>query len=220
MRHRYILVLGALVLGWGLIAPSRGAVVLTLSDGRTVEGQALERTEDGHYVLIREDGGRLVLPQAVVTKVTYRSERRDAPDDRPGQDRRIVREPLDRGRPRQLAGNPLPEDSLDNQPRRLVGPEIRTPTVEQQTQVFGEPAGFRRDVVDNRWEPTSDWDDDPARTNNWNPARWSRGPVDSTWQPQSGFTQRDVLEGRRSTFRRSIIDSTWQPTDGFGSSRN
>ncbi len=101
----------------------------------------------------------------------------------------------------------------------LAGDDTRPPTAQEQLEVFGEPARFQNSVISPSWTPTSDWDMDPERQNNFRPSTWQESPIDPTWQPTSDWNNDDdVLASGRSTWQKSPIDSEWKPTDGFATS--
>ena len=166
-------------------------------------GVEIERDE-GNYVVTLEGGDRVAIPEAVVESV------------------RLIGsgEPeVKRADPRRVAGPAPPEGPsglVRSDPTTLAGPTVRPPTPREQLEVFGEPARFQRDIIDNRWTPSSDWDLDPERGNNFAPSRWAEDVVDNAWSPTSAFdTKKDVLAGSRSTWQRSIVGSEWTPSDGF-----
>jgi hypothetical protein len=106
----------------------------------------------------------------------------------------------------------------EGKPQTLAGEPISPPTTEDQLRVFGSQARFKEDIVDNDWQPSSDWEMSPEK-NNFNPSTWSKGPVDSNWEPESSWDEdKDVLASGRTKWNKSIIDSTWSPTDGFATS--
>jgi hypothetical protein len=100
----------------------------------------------------------------------------------------------------------------------LAGEPIRQPSREEQLQVLGPQARFQEDIVDNDWEPTSDWEMTPEK-NNFNPSTWSKPPIDPSWEPESSWDEdEDVLASGRTEWKESIIDPGWAPTDGFATS--
>jgi len=160
---------------------------LILRDGRVLRGTELRR-DGGNYVLTLESGDVITLPVELVEEVVLSG--REPPERTPG---------LRYTEPETLAGRP-----------------VDPPRTSEQVEALGPPARFQKGVVDNRWEPESDWDMDPSENNNFNPSTWAEGPVDSNWQPESAWDSReDVMKPGRSTFQKSIIDSEWTPTDSF-----
>jgi hypothetical protein len=69
-------------------------------------------------------------------------------------------------------------------------------------------------VIDPTWVPTSDWDPDPERGNNFHPVHWYRPPIDPHWEPTSSLGE-DVSNFNPVRWYRAPIDPTWWPTDGF-----
>ena len=55
--------------------------------------------------------------------------------------------------------------------------------------MFGEPAEFQKDIVDHSWEPTSDWDMDAEKQNNFAPSTFSKSIIDNSWTPTDGFAK-------------------------------
>lgn len=98
----------------------------------------------------------------------------------------------------------------------LVGPETRSPRPEEQVEALGPPAAFRKDLVDNRWQPSTDWEMDPDKQNNFAPSSWPKNLIEPVWRPKSAWEANDdVLAPGRTQWRRSVIDTSWAPSDGF-----
>jgi hypothetical protein len=118
-----------------------------------------------------------------------------------------------------------PEDLAGKQSRLKVGepevlagpPEIpRPPSREEQLKVLGKPAEFSQGVVDPTWYPTSDWENNPRKKNNFAPSRWSRSLIDYEWDPELAYDpDADVSNFNPSTWSQSLIDVIWYPEDGF-----
>jgi hypothetical protein len=198
MRRRSALLLLGLIVAAGA---ALAATELVLQDGRVIEGVELRRDGDS-YVLVLESGDAIVIPTVLVKVVRLAG----------------ARGPLTRAEPQELGEAPPagPSGLVRAEPRTLAGPEVRPPKTSEQLKVFGAPAQFQQDIVDNEWQPSSDWDMDPARQNNFAPSKWAENVIDPHWQPESAFdADKDVLAGSRSTFQKSIIDNSWAPTDGF-----
>jgi hypothetical protein len=201
MRRRLALLLLGLAVPVGVLI---AATELVLQDGRVITGVEVGRDGD-NYVLVLESGDSIVIP-AVLVK-TVRLTGPFGPHD-----------PLTPAQPEDLGAPPPPGPSgiVRSEARTLAGTTVRAPTTAEQLAALGPPAKFQQDVVDNGWEPASDWDPDPVRQNNFAPSTWSKGVIDSNWQPKSAFDpSKDVLEDSRSTFQQGVIDSSWTPTDGF-----
>jgi hypothetical protein len=183
---------------------------LIMKDGSVLSGTRVERDGD-IYVLTLEDGGAVVVPQALVEGVRLSGRGEPRPPRDPGD--------LPERAPRTVGGSPVadgPSGIRVAPPQTLAGRPDRPPTRSEQLEVFGSPSRFQGDVVDNEWEPSSDWDMDPQEKNNFAPSTWAEGPIDPTWEPESAWDeQEDVLAPSRSNWQKSIIDSTWTPTDGF-----
>jgi hypothetical protein len=106
----------------------------------------------------------------------------------------------------------------EGEPRTLAGEPYSEPTREERLRVLGPRARFKEDIVDNDWEPSSDWEMTPEK-NNFNPSKWSKPPIDPSWEPESSWDEdKDVLASGRTKWKKSIIDSSWSPTDGFATS--
>ena len=191
--------------------PVGGDTELVLLDGQVLRGIDLRR--DGEeYVLTLKSGDEVAFPVVLVESVRLVGgiERHPAPSP--------LRTDLE---PENLAGTPVPggpTGTRHGDPETLAGQPFDPPSRSEQMKALGPPAEFQKGIVDNRWEPTSDWDMSPEN-NNFNPSTWAEGPIDPNWQPESAFDpDEDVLESSRSTWQKSIIDNTWTPTDGFKSS--
>lgn len=194
----------------GLVAlvstPAPGQSALELVDGRVLTGVDVRR--DGViYVLTLETGHELALPVELVRNVRLVAEGGDGEGT------------IDEGTTFGQAPPPGPTGIRVAQPETLAGDPVVAPTPEQSLAALGKPAAFQKDIVDNRWSPTTDWNMDSATQNNFNPARWAEAPIDSTWKPQSAWAaDSDALKDSRSTWNNDIIESTWKPTDGFATS--
>jgi len=206
--RRVVLVLGSSALLAALVlGPAGGggtlAAELVLADGRVIAGRDVER-DGAEYVVTLEGGGSIAIPVELVVEVRLIG-RKEPPAPVPTGLTVAEPEPfvpsgptgLRHGEPVQLAGQAAPAPS-------------------SQLAVFGAPAEFQRDIVDNDWVPTTDWDMRPEVMNNWNPATWAPDVIDPEWHPQSAFDpNEDVLADSRSTWAKAPIDSSWTPTDGF-----
>jgi len=205
MRRGFLLLLGMLVL-LAVALPTAGDTELVLIDGQVLRGVDLSRS-DGVYTLRLENGSEVAFPEELVEQVRLIGEEKST--------RRLEAE--------ELSGAAIPEgpSGLRNEEAQtLAGKRVTPPRTDEQLEVFGEPAKFQKDIVDNRWVPESDWDMDPEKGNNFAPSTWSKGVVDPTWKPKSAFdADKDVLKNSRSTWRKNIVDSTWEPTDAFADRR-
>jgi len=47
---------------------------------------------------------------------------------------------------------------------------------------------WSKSIIDNDWEPTSDWDSD-MENNNFNRSNWSKSVVDNEWKPKDAFAK-------------------------------
>jgi hypothetical protein len=187
--YRYILMLALAVVGSAVLA---GAELL-LTDGQILEGVNVRR--DGEVYLVKlEAGGVLTIPVALVKEVRLGAE--PAPPPKPAR--------------------PAPTGFRSDGPETLAGAPVTPPKTSEQTAVFGDPAKFQGGIRNPDWHPSSDWDNDPTKNNNWAPSRWAGDIVESKWAPESAFdANKDVLASGKSTFSDSIVDNSWQPEDGF-----
>jgi hypothetical protein len=181
---------------------------LVLQDGRVLGGVDVRR--DGvDYVVTLESGDVIVIPTALVETVrlanppeTDRRSRADSRRDTPGQ----------------VGGSPPPDGPSGirtGAPETLAGAPARLPKTAEQLEVFGEPARFQKNIIDNRWRPESAFDltEDVLADSR---STWAEDIVDNEWVPESAFgADKDVLANSRSTWRKSIIDNEWTPTDAF-----
>jgi len=146
---------------------------------------------EGNYVLTLADGEAIILPLELVKSM-------------------------------RLSGTGEgPTGIRTGQPETLVGPTITPPARREQLETLGQPSRFKEQIVDNSWEPSSDWEMDPDKQNNFAPSSWPKDLIESVWRPKSAWeANADVLAPGRTAWRRSIIDASWTPTEGFrGSSR-
>jgi hypothetical protein len=112
-----------------------------------------------------------------------------------------------------VQGSPYTESDT---PQQLAGEPVHAPRQAEQLKVFGEPSKFAADIIDNSWTPSTDWDMDPTKQNNFAPSTWAEDIVDSSWEPRSDWNAGDdVLKSGRSTWQKGSIDSSWTPTSGF-----
>jgi hypothetical protein len=211
MSRRSIAFALALVLAIGVIVATTEIV---LKDGRVVAGIEVRRDGD-NYIIVLENGQAIVLPTALVETVRLGGE----PEPEEEQPRYDWRTGLTRREPDEL-GAPLPEGAVGvvfSEPRQLAGEPVRAPTTQEQLAVFGKPAEFQKDIVDNSWEPSSDWNMDPETQNNFAPSTWSKDIVDNSWEPSSDWNMDPEKQNNfaPSTFSKNIIDNSWTPTDGF-----
>jgi len=200
----------ALVLAIGVIVATSEVV---LQDGRVIVGIEVRRDGD-NYVIVLENGQAIVLPMALVETVRLGAEPEPEPEERYDP-----RTGLTRSEPQELAA-PLPKGAVGvviSEPRQLAGDPVRVPTTDEQLAVFGKPAEFQKDIIDNRWEPTSDWNMDPKTQNNFAPSTWSQDIVDHSWEPTSDWNMDPKTQNNfaPSTWSKSIVDNSWTPTDGF-----
>ena len=104
---------------------------------------------------------------------------------------------------------------IDEGPQQLAGEPTRSASPSEPLEVFGEPARFQKPIIDNSWTPSTDWDMDPEKQNNWAPSKWSKSIVDNSWEPESAYdANADVMKDSRSNWQKGSIDSSWTPTDG------
>jgi hypothetical protein len=205
---------------WALVASivTAGAALATtellLRDGRVIAADDVRRDGD-NYTVTLESGDTIVIPVALVERLSLGSGRSDEdeaePEDEPS---RYGPDGVRYSEPQTLAGKApqlrQPEAQV------LAGVRVDAPTTAEQLAVFGEPAKFQESIIDNTWHPTSDWDMDPERQNNFAPSRWAEDIVDHDWEPEPAFdNDADVLADSRSTFKKGVVDSTWTPTDAF-----
>jgi hypothetical protein len=216
-RRRFrSLAVGALVMVILATHPVEGDTELVLVDGRVLQGTSVRR-DGGEYVLTLETGDEISLPAELVESVRLRARREDeVPEETepplPGLGFRAAGpEPLS------VAPPEGPSGLIVSDPQQLEGMPVRPRTPSEQTAVFGEPARFQPDIVDNSWEPSSDWDMDPEKNNNFAPSTWAEDIVDNSWEPKSAWDPHaeDVLKSGHSTWQKGVIDPTWTPTDGF-----
>ena len=203
----------ALVLTIGVIV---AATEIVLQDGRVIAGIELRRDGD-NYIVVLQNGQAIVLPAALVKTVRLVGEPQPEPEEEPPRYDPMTG--LTRREPEELAA-PLPKAAVGavfSGPRQLAGEPVRAPTTHEQLAVFGEPAEFQQDIVDNRWEPSSDWNMDQETQNNFAPSTWSKDIVDNSWEPSSDWDMDAEKQNNfaPSTFSKSIIDNSWTPTDGF-----
>jgi len=213
VRRGLLLLLGMLLL-LAVALPTAGDTELVLIDGRVLRGVDLSR-RDGVYTLRLENGSEVAFPEELVEQVRLIGEEKPSPRYTPDGYRLSEAE--------ELSGNSVPEGPSglrSEESQTLAGKQVTPPRRDEQLAVFGEPAEFQKDIIDNRWVPESDWDMDPEKGNNFAPSTWSKGVVDPTWKPESAFdADKDVLKNSRSTWSKSIVDSTWEPTDAFAKRR-
>jgi hypothetical protein len=188
--------LQALLICLGLTASVvLAGVELLMSDGQIVKGADVRR--DGEvYLVTLEQGGVITLPVQLVSEV------------------RLTGDP----KPVVPRGTPVHPGLIeDGQPQQLAGDPVRAPRTSEQLKVFGEPAKFQKSIIDSEWVPTSDWDNDMIKQNNWAPSTWAEDIVDSSWEPESDWDNDMVKQNNfaPTTWSNSVIDNSWQPTDGF-----
>jgi hypothetical protein len=186
-RSRYVLMIALTLVGSAVLA---GAELL-LYDGQILEGVSVRR-DDQVYVVRLEAGGVVTIPVTLVKEVRLGGE----PDPPP------VRE--------------APTGFRSDGPETLAGGLVAPPRTSEQLAVLGTPAQFQGGIRDPNWQPTSDWDNDPTKNNNWAPSKWADNVIDPEWKPESAFdADKDVLASGKSTFSDNIVDNSWQPEDGF-----
>jgi hypothetical protein len=176
-----------------LLAVTLSASVMQLSAETELvlrDGTILEGVDlalvEGNYVLTLADGAAIILPLELVKSL-------------------------------HLSGaGEGPTGIRTGQPETLVGPTIMPPGRREQLETLGPTSRFKEQIVDNGWEPSSDWEMDPDRQNNFAPATWQKDLIESVWRPKSAWeANADVLAPGRTAWRRSIIDASWTPTEGF-----
>lgn len=184
-----------------------GGTQLVLIDGRVLEGSDARR-DGGEYVLTLESGTAITVPVELVELVKLEGTgQRDEPE----------RPPVDEPSAEDSDETPTgPTGIRSGRGQTVAGTPVDLPSRSEQLAVFDKPSRFQRDIVDNEWTPTTDWNMDPNTQNNFAPSTWSSGPIDPGWKPTSSWDRdSDALAGSRSTFRKGVFDSTWTPTDGF-----
>jgi hypothetical protein len=220
VSRRAIVVLPALIVAIGLVV---AATELVLQDGRVIAGAEVQRDGD-NYAVILESGQTIVLPVDLVRemRLTGRPEPPPKPpepdDDRP---RFNPVTGLTTSKPREL-GATQPKGSaaglvVGGKPQQLAGDPVRAPTTREQLEVFGEPAEFQKNIINPHWQPTSDWDMDPDKQNNFAPSDWAEDIVDHSWEPKSDWDMDPEKQNNfnKSTWSKGVIDNSWKPTDGF-----
>lgn len=165
-------------------------VELVLEDGRTLSGADVRR-EGEAYLLEHEGGGVTVIPAPLVREVRL-SGAEPPPEPK------------------------APSGFRSSQPQSVVGPPVQPPRASDQLRALGPPSKFSNGVVDPYWRPTSDWDNDPHKNNNFAPSKWADGVIDPEWHARSAYdANKDVLASGKSSFKGSIVDNSWTPQDGF-----
>jgi hypothetical protein len=197
--------------------PVGGETELVLIDGRVLSGREVRREGD-EYVLTLESGDEISLPTQLVESVRLIGKKEEP--EQPDEDEFMQTHPgLRTAGPEALGGvspPPGPSGLRSEGPQQLAGDPVSRPSRSEQLEVFGEPAEFRKDIVDNSWTPTTDWNMDPETQNNWAPSKWAEDIVDPSWEPESAFdADADVLADSESTWQKGTFDSSWKPTDGF-----
>lgn len=186
MIVRRLLAVVAIVLA---AIPAWGAAAVVLQDGQVLEGIDVRR--QGEEVLLTMDGGNVItLPASIVKELRLSG---DGSKEK----------------------TPPPTAFRNEGPETIAGEKVEPPRKSDQLANAGSTSRFQDDVVDSRWQPSTDWDMDPSN-NDFAPSTWSRGPMDPNWEPDSAFDAReDVLAEGRSGWQKSIVDPTWKPEDGY-----
>jgi len=189
--------------------PALAGAELVFEDGQVLAGVQAVRKGD-QYLLELESGAVISIPAELVKQVRLTGGDKYSPEGLHWAD------------PELLVGSETdpaaPNAIRFGEPETLAGrPEAaRPPRRTEQLRVLGEPAGFREDLVEGRWYPSTDWDFDTERQNNFDPSRWAEGPVDPGWIPRSAYeAERDVFAGSRARWSPSVLDPEWVPRDGF-----
>jgi hypothetical protein len=207
----------SLVLILAIWAPSfvLAGATLTLQDGQVLKGLELKR-KGNFYSLELETGGFITLPVEIVKEVTLSVE--GEPDGEPAKKNQATSSAIARIRPGSPDVDPDTGDTIEAGDSDAAGDPAPPllPKRHEQLEAFGKPPSrFRNSLVDPSWEPSSDWDLDPAG-NHFNPSRWFTPSIDPYWRPEPSFDGSvDVFRGGRATWQRSIIDSSWTPSEGF-----
>ena len=198
-------ILAALILGLFLAGHVLAGAALVLNDGRVLKGVDVRR-DGGNYLLEQESGGVISLPIELVREVRLSTP--PAPDPRTGLTYREGSQTL-------AGTSERPGGVVVGKGQTIAGDQHRIPTPAEQTAVLGPPSKFSKDIVDNSWTPTSDWDPDP-KGNNFAPSKWSEGVVDNDWEPTSDWDN-DVENNNfnRSSWSEGVVENEWRPTDGF-----
>lgn len=195
--------------------PASGQTELELIDGRVLTGVEVRR-EPGLYILRLESGEEISFPEELVKTVRLVFEGEEL-----GGDSALPAPPgvIRRSGPQILGGAAPPAGPTgirSGAPRQLAGQPVRSERPYDQLAVLGQPSTFQKDVVVNDWRPSTDWNMDPEKQNNWAPSEWAEDIVDHSWEPTSVYdADADVMKSSRSTWQKSKIDSSWAPTDGF-----
>ncbi len=219
------LALGGIVLALAASTLS-GETQLVLVDGRILSGTNVRRCGD-EYVLLLDNGLEITIPVPLVETVRLEGDDREArrreAEERTAAEERAASAATPGGLtpalPRNLSGTSQPSGPSGLRvahPQTLAGEAVQPPTTVEQLRVLGAPAEFTKNIVDNSWTPTSDWNMDPHQQNNFAPSKWADDVVDHSWEPESAFDKNeDVLESGRVTWQKSIVDNSWKPQDGF-----
>jgi hypothetical protein len=182
---RWMGVLGAaMVLATAI--PAWAGAALVLRDGTVLEGEGLERTRDGLYLLTIAEGNVIPVPVSLVKEL------------------------------RLLGGeDPAPSGVKVSRPETLAGlPDPRPPRHDEQLRAFARPAAaFVRGAVETNWTPRSALAPDVSQ---FNPARWYRAGRDFSWTPTPAFrASQDVTRFSPVRWAAPTIDPVWRPADGW-----
>ncbi len=90
------------------------------------------------------------------------------------------------------------------------------PRTFEQLDVFGKSSmSVPRSIVDHRWSPGSNWNNN-TDLNNFDPSRWYPAPSDPSWKPEPAFSEDDdVTNFNPSRWQKGTVDRNWYPKDGF-----
>ncbi len=111
-----------------------------------------------------------------------------------------------------------PSGTRVSEPEALAGPPgpVRPPRTFEQLDVFGKSSmSVPRSIVDHRWSPGSNWNNN-TDLNNFDPSRWYPAPIDPSWKPEPAFSEDDdVTNFNPSRWQKGTVDRNWYPKDGF-----
>lgn len=186
-------------------------VEIALTDGRILDGIALERRE-GLYLLTRRPGETVSLPEDLVLAV--RLSEPSSPPARPARPRRNDPEPADRARPPSSVDADDAVKAPDAPPRARTLPSSRPPSRTEQLAVFGDASVFPVPRIPT-WRPRGAYGEQ-RNAAGFRPTTWRRAPYDPTWTPQSSFRSASALPDFNTTrWYRAAHDWRWRPSDGW-----
>jgi hypothetical protein len=204
-----------LILAMGATSLVLAGATLTLQDGQILQGLELKR-KGNFYSLELETGGFITIPVEIVKEVALTVD--GEPDGEPAIKNQATASATAGNIPGAVDADPETDNAIeaDDLETAEVATRPGLPKRHEQLEAFGKPPSrFHNSVMDPSWQPSSDWDLDPAG-NSFNPSRWFTPSVDPFWSPESAFDSGiDVFNSGHATWQRSIIDSSWTPSEGF-----